>query len=506
MIISSVLHHISRNSESVEKLFVYEVFLLLMRNYFIKMNRTGSNNRRGGNASGGSSGSTCSPVKCFFYLVTALACFFILLILPHSPLNILTQMPAAPPLAHQIIPVTRTDESSSSTSTTPSSNLRSVDTVKQSVRDPEPADVTTPVVIDNKPITPVTNTIPPKMKPKIAVAITVTKDGPFVDGALVLGYAAKKYHSAKHGYPSAYDIELVAFVTKKVVTTRTILSQFGWRILERDLPVALEEIENKDYMERMRDSGCCGADEFLKLWAYTLTEYHRVMHLDMDSIIFRNLDSLFNIDKELLYTGDYNMKAGSPVAPAQGGFLVIRPSLERFEEYRAIIRKGDHRSGSGWGGTHIGNFWGGQTIQGIVPYFYHSIHPGDAMEMNRCQYNNMVDNPYHKNTLRCINGEETCEDCRASNPDEVYSAHFTICQKPWTCTAHDNPRNKVVCLAFHKKWFQLRDEMEKELGIDPLSYRPEKYIFKESLGMCKAYGDSKYYPMPIDKVTKQPDF
>ena len=30
-------------------------------------------------------------------------------------------------------------------------------------------------------------TFPPKMKPKIAIAITVTKDGNFVDGALVLG-------------------------------------------------------------------------------------------------------------------------------------------------------------------------------------------------------------------------------------------------------------------------------------------------------------------------------
>ncbi len=39
----------------------------------------------------------------------------------------------------------------------------------------------------------------------------------------------------------------------------------------------------------MRDSGCCGANEFLKLWAYTLTEYHRVVHLDMDSVVFRNM-------------------------------------------------------------------------------------------------------------------------------------------------------------------------------------------------------------------------
>eukprot|EP01039_Chlorochromonas_danica_P005802 gene5802-6390_t len=335
-------------------------------------------------------------------------------------------------------------------------------------------------------------------RPKVAVAITVTKDGPFVDGALVLGYAAKKYHSANLGYPSRFDIELVAFVTKKVVTTRPILSKFGWKILERDLPVALSEIGNQDYAQRMRDSGCCGADEFLKLWAYTLTEYSRVLHFDMDCIIFKNLDTLLSIDKELLYTGDYNMKGHSPVPPVQGGFLVIRPSMERFHEFQAIIRKGDHGT-KGWGGSKIGNFWGGQTIQGIMPYFYHIVHPGDGEEMNRCQYNNMVDNPYFPNTVRCINGQPQCEDCRASDPEEVYTAHFTICQKPWTCTEHLNPRNKVLCEAFHKKWFALRDEMERALEI-PLTYRSKQTRFKESLGMCRGYGDKKYLPMPIDLV------
>ena len=66
-----------------------------------------------------------------------------------------------------------------------------------------------------------------------------------------------------------------------------------------------------------------------------------------------------------------------------GGFLVIKPSMERFKEFQAIIRKGDHTGHSGWGGSKIGNFWGGQTIQGILPYFYHSIHPGEALEVNR---------------------------------------------------------------------------------------------------------------------------
>lgn len=331
---------------------------------------------------------------------------------------------------------------------------------------------------------------------RIAIAITVTKDGPFLDGALVLGYAAKKYHSAK--YASKYFIDLIAFVTKKAVAVRPTLIKFGWKIYEKDLPVALDEIKNQEYAQRMRDSGCCGADEFLKLWAYTLTEYHKVLHLDMDCIIFKNLDSLFDSDKELLYTGDYNMKGGSPVAPAQGGFLVIKPSMEAFTEFQEIIRKGDHGS-KGWGGSRIGNFWGGQTIQGIMPYFYTVLHPERGAELNRCQYNQMADNPYYPNSQRCINKQPTCEDCRLSDPETVYSAHFTICQKPWTCTQHVNPKNMVPCLSFHKKWFELRDEFEKSLGFS-MSHRSTKQKFPESLGMCSGFGDSKYIPLPVAEL------
>jgi len=38
---------------------------------------------------------------------------------------------------------------------------------------------------------------------------------------------------------------------------------------------------------------CCGADEFIKLHAYTLTDYHRVVHLDVDTFILHPMDELF---------------------------------------------------------------------------------------------------------------------------------------------------------------------------------------------------------------------
>lgn len=342
-------------------------------------------------------------------------------------------------------------------------------------------------------------------KKKIAYAITVTKDGPFVDGALVLGFAAQRVHNNTlrqlQGLDlSDYDAELVAFVAPSVVTTRAILGRFGWRIIEKTIPVAFDEIENKAYVQVMKDSGCCGADEFIKLWAFALTEYHRVVHLDMDSIIFESMDDLYSRDKDLLYTGDYSMMGGSPVAPAQGGFLVIRPSAAVFEEFRSVIRKGDYGS-KGWGGSGIGNFWGGQTIQGILPYFYHVLASGRGEEVNRCVYNCMVDNPYHpykndNDKKICLDGQEMCEDCRLQKAELVKSAHYTICQKPWTCTKHDNPRNKVLCAALHEKWFFLREGFESSIGIDT-SYRIENNVFPKYFGMCRSAGENGYLPIPI---------
>ena len=66
--------------------------------------------------------------------------------------------------------------------------------------------------------------IVPKLKPKVAVAITVTKDGNFVDGALVLGYSAKKYHSFEKGFPSAYGTYLLNLANYSRITWHKIES------------------------------------------------------------------------------------------------------------------------------------------------------------------------------------------------------------------------------------------------------------------------------------------
>lgn len=83
---------------------------------------------------------------------------------------------------------------------------------------------------------------------------------------------------------------------------------------------------------------------------------------------------------------------GRAYKPVQGGFLVLRPDMNVYNEFVSIIKKGDFRERGGWGGL-VGPFYGSMTFQGIIPYYYDVLHPNEAVELNRCVYNQMCDNP-----------------------------------------------------------------------------------------------------------------
>ena len=119
----------------------------------------------------------------------------------------------------------------------------------------------------------------------VAFAVTITQDGPYVDGAAVLAHAVMRgwtagangtaipsAATAAGAEPSELDYELVAIVGRNVSASRLPLAFLGYRIIERPLPVELSEISPGFLRDRVAASGCCGADELLKLWAYTLTE------------------------------------------------------------------------------------------------------------------------------------------------------------------------------------------------------------------------------------------
>jgi len=199
----------------------------------------------------------------------------------------------------------------------------------------------------------------------------------------------------------------------------------------------------------------------------------------------------------------------------QGGFLVLKPSMQSFTELKSIIRKGDFRQGRGWGGTGHGSFYGGMTFQGIIPYYYDEIHPGTAVELNRCVYNQMCDNPRDKPTVndivngKCMDGRKDCEDCRSRPLNEVRTAHFTLCQKPWSCLPHNENRIQArLCRKLIGEWYRVRESFEvrafgKSSGQDPeISGEYQKSFFR---GFCKSFGEKGYIPMNKIQTLILPD-
>merc|ERR1712032_962293 len=135
-----------------------------------------------------------------------------------------------------------------------------------------------------------------------------------------------------------------------------------------------------------------------------------------------------------------------------------------------IVLEGDYREGRGWGGKY-GYFFGGMQIQGICAYYYGEKHPDVGVELDRCRINSMIDNPrFRKDNKKkpgqCTDGREKCDDCRTTDVSEVMSAHFTICQKPWTCYNSWDPKSKRLCSRLHSKWFEIRRSFESSRPED----------------------------------------
>ncbi|CAN0277989.1 unnamed protein product, partial [Ectocarpus sp. 8 AP-2014] len=205
---------------------------------------------------------------------------------------------------------------------------------------------------------------------------------------------------------------------------------------------------------RIAKGGCCGPAELMKLFAYTLTEYHRVVHLDTDTIVLQPLDALLDAEESLLYTADINMgNSYTPVMPVQGGFLVVRPDPEVFQDLVQIVKRTSFYPSKGWGGSMIGLFWGGINVQGILPYYYERRAPAGVSyrSVDRSVYNNMVDRP-------------SCQAVDISQVrQEAPPAHFTNCQKPWECL-YPHPK-QPLCSRLAERWFEMRTRAESALEL-----------------------------------------
>jgi len=353
----------------------------------------------------------------------------------------------------------------------------------------------------------------------IAYAVSITGCGkdPITEGAAVLKHSI--HEASIHG-KGKYDYKLFAIYHPDGKECALTLKDLGYELLEREVFIKVPEIKGDFLRSRIEKNGCCGEKELIKLEAYRLTDFPIFVHLDLDVLVLKPLDDLFDmmlkgsssvsntddfvVTKSIpatlnaFFTMDYNMVSPkTEYKPVQGGFLVARPSLDVYEEFRAIVKEGDFRENQGWGGK-VGPFHGSMTFQGLVPYYYNLLHPGQSVELNRCVYNQMADNPRTGRTVNdvvsgeCRTNTEECEDCRSRPLEDIYTVHFTLCQKPWECLAHDTDIiQQRLCRKVTKEWYRVRSDLEAYWGRPakgPHGYQPDQFY-----GFCSSGGQRGYH-------------
>lgn len=324
------------------------------------------------------------------------------------------------------------------------------------------------------------------------------------DASIILRHSIHQNSFRNPASRSKYDYEMYAIVHKQAEACAPILEDAGFRIIIKDPPILASEIQGEYLRREIKKEVCCGAHEFVKLYAY-LIPAPLVVHLDIDFIFRKPMDAVFDVmlgatdeetrsqveredpsdpwpsNIEAMITRDYTSAYPGRHAGFQAGFWVLKPSQKHFDNLIAIIREGNYVGGfernNGWGGLGYGGFVGARAMQGLIAYYYDVHVPGTWVELNNCRYNAIRAIVSRKG--KCLSGRSSCEDCRTTSIEDVYSIHFTACRKPWTCIAQvTNDPNVTLkrknlmpvdiihyeqCMQARKVWHEHRVDLETKL-------------------------------------------
>jgi hypothetical protein len=238
------------------------------------------------------------------------------------------------------------------------------------------------------------------------------------DAALVLRHSIHQTSSRVN--VSHYDYKMYAIVHSQATECSHLLHDAGFEIVIKDAPVQQQEIRGEFLRKRIHREWCCGHDEFIKLYAYTLPE-PIVVHLDVDFVIHQPMDEVFDAllyDKDsaigkaareriprerptdpfpdlpkAMMTRDWPQVMPGRRAGYQAGFLVARTNPAVTDEVIEIIKEGNFVEGfqreNGWGGLGYGGFVGAMAMQGLMAYYYDIKAPNSWVELNQCRFNHM---------------------------------------------------------------------------------------------------------------------
>lgn len=129
----------------------------------------------------------------------------------------------------------------------------------------------------------------------IGYAVTITGCGkePITEGAAVLKHSI--HLASIHGNMGGrYDYQMYAIYHPEALKCAKTLESLGYKLVERETPVAVKDIQGDYLRTKIEDNGCCGEKELVKLEAYTLTQHPAIVHMDLDTLILQPLDGLFD--------------------------------------------------------------------------------------------------------------------------------------------------------------------------------------------------------------------
>ena len=137
---------------------------------------------------------------------------------------------------------------------------------------------------------------PPKAKATIAYAVTLTTCGLSVHGVAVLAHSIhlssiRNFHESG----SYYDYKLLAFVHPEAKHCTETFQKFGYEIQIHDTPFNVTDSASAILRHFMPKTGCCGEKEYLKLYSYLQFDYPIVVQLDLDALILKPMDHLFDV-------------------------------------------------------------------------------------------------------------------------------------------------------------------------------------------------------------------
>ena len=157
------------------------------------------------------------------------------------------------------------------------------------------------------------------------ISITSCEDPRLIDGAAVLKHSI--HLASIHGNTNLggrYDYRAHAIYSPAAKDCTAALAALGYHLVERPVPILTQDIRGDFLRSRIESNGCCGSKELLKLEAYTFTQYPIVVHMDVDAIILKPLDPLFDA-----MIGNRNNNNGYANSNKKNGNNTL-PNIERM--------------------------------------------------------------------------------------------------------------------------------------------------------------------------------